>query len=434
MLIPVDTPTFASPANAKEHVPGRVLLRFAPDAIANAASVPASSGAETKLARLPASVNEPLSFLRRNAGLRSVEAVFAPEQVVRQPPSVHDRLAAISSVRDVDDVGVGVTVLHLPDEEVTKPLLKLVAESPAVEVAEAMPARWLFAAADPKANLQWGLPAIRYFQARRPVAKKIRVGIVDSGIDTSHPDLPDPAAYEYAGYSSRDSMGHGTHVAGVIAALTNNGVGITGICDTQLAIWKVFPDGPEDRFLEPTPYLRALREVAVKEVDVVNLSLGGPAHSTIEADLFAKGIETGVTFVAAMGNDYEKGNPISYPAAYDNVISVGAVDKTRGRSHFSNTGPHIDLCAPGSDILSTLPMRGSPQRRETGYGAWSGTSMATPHVTAAAALLAAKRPGRTPVQIAARLRGTAARVPQMNGATWTRAHGNGLLNLRAALI
>jgi subtilisin family serine protease len=429
----VESPTFSRPTKPRSHVPGRVLVRFDTEALADAAAVSPQSSSRAKLERIPSSVSEPLEFLRRNAGLRSVEPVFGSARRTRQKPTERDGLAAIASVREVDDIGAGIAVLDLPDSKITPSLMKRISQSPAVELAEPLPARWLYAEADPKANLQWGLAAIDYFNASRPRAGKVLVGILDTGIDTSHPDLPDPAIYRHSGYSDRDPVGHGTHVAGVIAALTNNGVGIAGVSDCELASWKVFPDDPNDPYLDSTAYIRALGEVATEGVKVVNLSLGGTAHSAIEAGLFARAIAQGVTFVAAMGNEFEEGNETSYPAAYDDVISVGAIDETRARAPFSNTGKHIDLSAPGANILSTLPMTKSAQRSEIAYGAWSGTSMATPHVTAAAALLIASKPGRTPARVAARLRKTATPVAEMKGADWTEAHGNGVLNLRAAL-
>jgi subtilisin family serine protease len=429
-----DTPTFERPSRLHENVPGRLLVRFDADALAKAAAPPPGSSVEMRIERLPASVSEPLTYLRRNAGLRSVDPVFGTVRRTNRGPAQRDALATIASVSDVDEIGAGVAVLDLPEAKITKSLLKRVNGSPAVEIAEPLPARWLYAAStDPQQNLQWGLPAIEYFRASRPSAGKVLVGILDTGIDTSHPDLPDPVIYQHAGYGSRDSVGHGTHVAGIIGALTNNDVGISGVCDCEIASWKVFPDDPKDPYLDSTAYIRALGEVAGAGVNVVNLSLGGSAHSQIEADLFARAIAEGVTFVAAMGNEYEERNPISYPAAYDDVISVGAIDETRARASFSNTGKHIDVSAPGVNILSTLPTTKSVQRSETDYAAWSGTSMATPFVSAAAALLIAHKPGRSPAQIAARLQKTASPVPEMSRAKWTEAHGYGLINLRAAL-
>jgi len=323
-------------------------------------------------------------------------------------------LAVAASVAAVEgDDLAGLAVASLPDKRITGDLLKTIGSSPGVEFAERLPARWLETdGVDPKQNLQWGLRAIRYFEARRPSAADVRVAILDTGIDTTHPDLPDPVLYRHQGLRAQDIIGHGTHVAGVIGAIANNRIGITGIADCRLAIWKIFPDQPErgDFYVDSERYLRALGELPDQEVAVVNLSIGGAAHSQAEALLFRRLIERGVTPVAAMGNEYEEGNPTSYPAAYDDVVSVGAVAENRRRSRFSSTGRHIDLVAPGSNILSTVPVKRSAYREETEYVTWSGTSMATPHVTAAAALVAAAHPGWSPasgVAQAAQQRGRA---------------------------
>lgn len=437
---PTDQPTFGRPANPRDYVPGKLIVRVQPEALRPHVASPrlplSAKGAE----RVPDSVAGPLDDLRRNAGLQAVEPLFSARRAQLATrggalaPGERHRLAVAASVADVEtDERAGFAVLSLPEKQITKALVKRIAGSPAIELAERLPARWLAAGADPMVNLQWGLPAIRYFEAKRPAAKTIKVGIIDTGIDTTHPDLAKPVLYRRSGFKLADPVGHGTHVSGVIAAKTNNSVGISGISDCQIAMWKVFPDDPNDPYLDSESYLRALGEVVDEGVAVVNLSIGGGAHSQTEAALFAAAISAGVTFVAAMGNEYEEGNPTSYPAAYDDVVSVGAIAADRRRSSFSNTGPHIDVVAPGSNILSTLPMQKSQQRQQTGYAAWSGTSMATPHVTAAAALVLAKHPGWSPVQVAKRLRASASNVPAMNKKKWTEDYGDGLLNLKAAL-
>jgi subtilisin family serine protease len=112
---------------------------------------------------------------------------------------------------------------------------------------------------------------------------------------------------------------------------------------------------------------------------------------------------------------------------------MGAIGEDRRRAPFSNTGPHIDIAAPGVNVLSTLPRRRSPWLEQTGYASWSGTSMATPHVAAAAALVAAARPGSGPAEVSGRLRDTATKVTAMRGRAFTEEYGSGLLDLRAAL-
>jgi subtilisin family serine protease len=139
-----------------------------------------------------------------------------------------------------------------------------------------------------------------------------------------------------------------------------------------------------------------------------------------------------VVVAAAMGNEFQDGNPTEYPGAYPTVFAVGAVSESLRRSVFSNTGRHIALVAPGSNILSTLPVKRSPRLQETNYAAWSGTSMATPHVAAAAALVAAKKPALGPAQIKDRLLKTARRLDTMSKKR-TVELGSGLLDLKAAL-
>lgn len=306
-----------------------------------------------------------------------------------------------------------------------------------VQIVEPMPARWLAGAlVDPMQNLQWGLRAIRWFEAAIPDASEIRVGVLDTGIDTKHPDLRKvDVEYHHTSLSAQDIVGHGTHVAGIIAATANNGVGITGIASCTLAVWKIFPDEPTfgDFYVDGERYLQALNAVIGAGVKVVNLSIGGTASSQTEAILFRRLEDLGITVCAAMGNEYEEGNPTTYPAAYREVFAVGSVAENCRRSWFSNTGRHIDIVAPGSNILSTLPTVRSPYRDETDYASWSGTSMATPHVAAAAALVAARFPDKDAGQIKKHLHRTTTRLPAMKNRAWTPAYGRGLLNLQKTL-
>jgi len=207
-------------------------------------------------------------------------------------------------------------------------------------------------------------------------------------------------------------------VCGIIAATANNAAGITGIANCRLAVWKVFDDSPAEDgefYVDGVRYLQALRAVELAGVRALNLSLGGTASSNTETILFGRLQRAGVTVVAAMGNEFDQGNPTEYPAAYDGVVSVGAVGETRERAPFSNTGRHIDIVAPGANVFSTLPARRSAYRDEVDYAAWDGTSMATPHVAAAAALVAAKFPTKTSDQVRVHLRDTATKLAAMGG-------------------
>jgi subtilisin family serine protease len=393
MAVPLqsDVPTFQAPAGRRlEFLPGQVVVRVHEHALREAAD--ATSG--------------PLELLAREAGTRNVEPLFE-----------------------------GMTLFEL-EEDVSPNLLRRVESSRAIAFAEPVPARWpSAAAADPRHNRQWGLRAIRWFDAPLASAEDVTVAVCDTGVDAAHPDLTSAiSSYDHGGAGADDIVGHGTHVSGIIAARANDDAGITGVARCRIAMWKVFPDEPYEGnfYVDGTRFLRALNAVATSGAKVLNLSLGGSHSSQAEQLLFDRLERAGITVVAAMGNEYAGGNPTEYPAAYEHVLAVGAAAETDLRSPFSNTGTHIGLAAPGSDILSTLPTKASPYRPATSYASWSGTSMATPHVTAAAALVAAQHEDWTPADTKQHLRDTARRLRDMGSAKWTAAYGSGLLDVAAA--
>jgi hypothetical protein len=388
MAVPLqsDVPTFLAPAHDRlEYVPGSIVVRVHEDA------------------------REPFDYLEREAGAHAVEQL------------------------DGD-----LTVVWLDEREVSPQLLRTVESSPAVAFAERMPARWLSAveAADPRHNRQWGLRAIRWFDTRVLEAEEVTVAICDTGVDEAHPDLARVvAAYDHEGASATDIVGHGTHVSGIVAARADDVAGVVGVAPCRVAMWKVFPDEPTggNFYVDGSRFLHALNAVATSGAKVLNLSLGGTQSSQAEQLLFDRLERAGVTVVAAMGNEHDHGNPVEYPAAYEHVLAVGAVAETNRRSPFSNTGPHIGLAAPGSNVLSTLPTQPSSFRADTRYASWSGTSMATPHVAAAAALVAARHPDWTPADTKDHLRARAAKVVDMDGKSFTEEFGAGLLDIAGLL-
>ena len=388
MAVPLqsDVPTFLAPAHDRlEYVPGRIVVRVHDD------------------------VREPFEYLEREAGAHSVESL------------------------DGD-----LTIVWVDDREVSPQLLRTVESSPAVAFAERVPARWLSVAeaADPRHNRQWGLRAIRWFDAEAPDADAVTVAICDTGVDEAHPDLEGVvASYDHAGATATDIVGHGTHVSGIVAARTDDVAGVVGVARCRVAMWKVFPDEPTtgNFYVDGSRFLRALNAVATSGAKVLNLSLGGTQSSQAEQLLFDRLERAGVTVVAAMGNEHDHGNPVEYPAAYQHVLAVGAVAETNRRSPFSNTGAHIGLAAPGSNVLSTLPTHPSSFRPDTRHASWSGTSMATPHVAAAAALVAAQHPDWTPADTKEHLRARASKVADMGGESFTEEFGAGLLDIAALL-
>jgi subtilisin family serine protease len=386
-----------------------------------------------------------------------------------------------------EDLHAGVNLVELEHEADASHLQRALANDPAIEFVSRVPVRYLMAARSaarpartsppsisavpPPAPTMWNLRKILWSEARAAAGFKeatdISVAVLDTGIDATHPDLRGRVKrYVYSYPQSPtpsgegDIVGHGTHVAGTVGAVINNELGVNGICAAQLHVWKIFGDDTtyapsQNRFVyyvDPFMYRRALADCVDAGVDVVNLSIGGPAKpDQQEQRLFERLLAQGTIVVTAMGNGRQSGSPISYPAAIPGVIAVGATNLDDTLANFSNRGDHIALCAPGKAIWSTLPTyggqlffdavagpdgrptEGKPRRRETDYDAWDGTSMASPHVAGAAALLLAGRGHQRPGDVRDRLMTTADKVPGMGGQAFDGDYGAGRLNLSRLL-
>jgi subtilisin family serine protease len=435
------------------YVPGLLVVRVKPDVVEGMPSVARAGPAAIRRLRLPHRLDEPFASLERRRAVRDVVPVFATHGRGRAPharASVAAAFAASVQEPESDDLR-GINVVRLGPGVDLERVERDLNRNEAIAYVHRVPARWpatrgarpsrrraTAAADDPLVNRQWGLRAIRWFEVDPlPDARHVRVGVLDTGVDAHHPDLR-VSAYSHEGSSAEDIVGHGTHVSGIIAARANNRLGITGICRCHLHVSKIFTDEPADDgeyYVDEVLYQRALNRARQDHLRVVNLSIGGTHRNQTEALLIRRLVDSGCAVVAAMGNEYQDGNPTEYPAAYDGVIAVGAVNETNRRAWFSNTGPHIHLVAPGTNILSTLPMKPSTYRAagETEYAAWDGTSMAAPHVTAALALLLAERSGLSPGELAQALARSARKLKAMGKATKTSAYGFGLLDLPAAL-
>lgn len=221
----------------------------------------------------------------------------------------------------------------------------------------------------------------------------IVIAIIDTGCQINHPDLKDRIiggrnfTKDYLGNANNynDNNGHGTHVAGTIAASENN-IGVLGVAPkAKLLILKVLgKDGSGDynNMIKAIDYAIKWRGKNNERVRIISMSLGGSSDYYRLHNAVKKAVKNNILVICASGNEgdgNEATDEYSYPAAYPEAISVGAVDLNRNIANYSNSNQNVDLVAPGSDILSTYP-KGK-------YAKLTGTSMAAPHVSGAAALI-----------------------------------------------
>ncbi|HEV7196805.1 MAG TPA: S8 family serine peptidase, partial [Pedococcus sp.] len=228
----------------------------------------------------------------------------------------------------------------------------------------------------------------------------VTIAVVDSGVDVSHPDLAGRVSATYNavthGTDVTDHLGHGTFVAGVAAATADNAIGIAGasmgasvmavkVADASDQIWT---DNEAAGIIWATD----------NGAKVINLSLGSDTPSQVESDAIAYAVGKGVLVVAAAGN--QPVTSMSYPAAYPNVVAVGATDAAGHCATFSQHGAWVSVGAPGTGITGTTPTAGSAFFKAS-YDVGDGTSFSSPIVAAEAALLWSMRPTVTAVEVRA---------------------------------
>lgn len=288
---------------------------------------------------------------------------------------------------------------------------------------------------------QWHYPQINLPQAWDITigSSSVIVGVIDTGVWLNHEDLSGQlvAGYDFISDVSNaldgngidadpndpgdgngppgSSSWHGTHVAGTIAARTNNGSGVAGVgWNTRVMPLRALggEGGSSFDIIQAARYAARLSNdsgtLPAQAVDVLNLSLGGPDSSSAEEQAFAEVRNAGVIIVAAAGNEHT--GSLGYPASYSGVVSVSAVDlQGNFASTYSNFGPAIDVAAPGGElsgdfdgdgyndgVLSTLVEEEG--KTVSAYGFYEGTSMASPHVAGVIALMKAVYPGLTPAK------------------------------------
>jgi len=217
-----------------------------------------------------------------------------------------------------------------------------------------------------------GAPAIWNYT----MGRGIRVGVIDTGADVNHIDLKDRIK-KYKDFTNEgiyDYNGHGTHVCGIIAASKNN-VGIVGVApECELFVAKAFK---KDGTGEEEYIIKAINWLIDENADIINMSFSADSYTKEYYDIIKKAYNRNIIMVAAAGNEGEAG--IGFPAKFGETICVGAVDIRKHKSNFSSVGERIDVSAAGTDILSCYP--------NNQYAILSGTSMATPIISGAVALI-----------------------------------------------
>lgn len=319
------------------------------------------------------------------------------------------------------------------------------------------------------ANIDWDPKLDELFKRDTVVA------VIDSGVDLEHEDLqgriylnekecrdgrvplgptgdPDNNGFEgdCAGWNfatkdirrqrlADDDVGHGTHVSGIIAANMNNGLGVAGLSNRiKILPLKVY-DSREDKMPEGSLDIislrvaRAINYAVSRKVDVINLSLGWPIVANISEvkEAIEKAEAAGIIVVAAAGNDRHEAQ--IYPCAYKSVFCVGSINNDGEISRFSNFGGHVDILAPGGQILSLIPMTlSSDYFGMKGYDIKFGTSQAAPYVAGAAAILRGIFPEASNEEIRSALMSASRKVPQTASGLHVFTN-SGLLQIKSAI-
>jgi thermitase len=246
-------------------------------------------------------------------------------------------------------------------------------------------------------------------------SKDVVVAVIDTGVDYNHPDLAanawssptDPTVHGFNAINGKldpmDDNSHGTHCSGTIAGSGDNGVGVVGVSWRASIMGVKFLSGAGSGTLADA--VKAIDWATNNGAQIMSNSWGGGGYSQALFDAIKRAQDKGILFIAAAGNDASDNDArASYPASYelDNVISVAASNNVDNLAYFSNYGAtKVHLAAPGENIYSTIPT--AMAKAGVAYDTYSGTSMATPHVSGAVALLLAKEPSLTYAEVKARL-------------------------------
>jgi len=263
------------------------------------------------------------------------------------------------------------------------------------------------------ADLAWGTTT----------ANNVRVAVIDTGIDLDHPDLGANVKGGintiYSWRTADDDNGHGSHVAGIIAGI-NNSVGVIGVGhEIDLYAVKTLNSNGSGYVSD---IIEGIQWSINNNIDVINMSLGTTSDIVAFHDAVIAAKNAGIVVVSAAGNSGPSDNTVIYPAKYSESIAVSATNSSDGQPSWSSRGPEVDLAAPGNSIYSTY--------RGASYATLSGTSMATPHVAGAAAMVLSNHPWFTPSQVQTHLQNNAEWLSSLS----SNQQGSGLVDVEKAVI
>ncbi|HCC78613.1 MAG: hypothetical protein A2X25_09865 [Chloroflexi bacterium GWB2_49_20] len=356
---------------------------------------------------------------------------FSPDDVlIKFDPSVQKNeieqcLESTDATIELKIVELGVIQVKVPAGKVTDAIASF-ATCPGVvyaepnyfaQIADTVPS-------DPDWESQYGLPAIHAPQGwdLSTGSSAVTIAIVDTGVDLSHSDLAGKIVpgFDFVNNDNipQDDRGHGTHVAGIAAATSNNNIGIAGVSwGARIMPVKVLDASGSGSYVNVS---KGIIWAADKGAQVINLSLGGPMPSSMLEEAVNYAYDKGVTLVAAAGNSGS--NSVLYPARYPHVIAVAATDGSNNHAAFSNFGPEVDVSAPGVGIYSTT--------LGNTYAYLSGTSASAPFVSGLAAILRGMPSEPSPDEITTELETTAADLGVVGRDDY---YGFGLIQMDAAI-
>ncbi len=385
-------------------------------------------------ATTPRATDRAVVGFQSNAALAEALQHFPGAKIVRRVPHMKTvEIEFLGNAKDFSSLN-GITFAHRPLER-----------RPQVEPA-------LAAAFRPGLPYEWQYVATRVHEVPEPVlraASAIKIAVIDTGADVTHPDLaakaPETWDIVHKRASVADKDGHGTFVSSLAAGSVTNNEGIAGFGgDAKLLMVKAVGNG--DSFSD-VDEAAAIVYAVDHGANIINLSIGGEGTSPLEQRAVQYAASHNVLLVAAAGNEYEDGNPVEYPAAALQPVgsngqggvglSVGASTMAGKRASFSNTGSQISLAAPGDTVFGAVaagssrdywPRYSLPGSSAGLYGWSSGTSFASPEVAGAAALVWAANPSLNAQQVAGILKATAS-----GQGSWNQTLGYGIIDVAAAV-